>query len=70
MTVLGSEVAWQEAFQGVTYPAPHLMLVFVGDSEEEEHLAASRAATQVRGMGRSVDRIVWAEAGLADWPEP
>jgi hypothetical protein len=45
--VLGSELTWYEAFQGVAYPPPHFMLIFVGDSEEEEHQAASKAATRV-----------------------
>ncbi|GAB4819012.1 hypothetical protein N2152v2_006058 [Parachlorella kessleri] len=42
--LLGSEVAWHESFQGVPYPAAHHMLVFVGDSEEEQMLAAAKAA--------------------------
>jgi hypothetical protein len=45
--VLGSELAWYENFQGVAYPPPHFMLIFVGDSEEEEHQAASKAAARV-----------------------
>ena len=43
--VLGSPAAWAEAFQGVPYPKPHFMLVFVGDTEEEELRAAAAAAS-------------------------
>lgn len=43
--VLGSAAAWAEAFQGVPYPLPHFMLVFVGDREEEEVRAAAAAAS-------------------------
>lgn len=43
--VLGSAAAWGEAFQGVPYPPPHFMLVFVGDREEEEVRAAATAAS-------------------------
>ncbi|PRW57512.1 Heat shock 67B2 [Chlorella sorokiniana] len=43
--VLGSASAWAEAFQGVPYPPPHFMLVFVGDREEEEVRAAAAAAS-------------------------
>ncbi|KAI3438095.1 hypothetical protein D9Q98_000537 [Chlorella vulgaris] len=44
-TVLGSEAAWREAFQGVPFPKPHFMLVFVGDTEAEELRAAAAAAS-------------------------
>lgn len=43
--VLGSPAAWGEAFQGVPFPRPHYMLVFVGDTEEEELRAAAVAAS-------------------------
>ncbi|PSC72095.1 outer dynein arm-docking complex subunit 3 isoform B [Micractinium conductrix] len=44
-TVLGSAATWGEAFQGVPYPPPHAVLVFVGDTEEEELRAAASAAS-------------------------
>lgn len=43
--VLGSPAAWGEAFQGVPFPKPHYMLVFVGGTEEEELRAAAAAAS-------------------------
>ena len=43
--VLGSEAAWGEAFQGVPFPKPHYLLVFVGNTEEEELRAAAAAAS-------------------------
>lgn len=50
--VLGSEVAWYESFQGIPFPQPHFMLVFVGDTEEEEHMAATKAAAAVSRDGQ------------------
>ena len=43
--MLGSAATWGEAFQGVPYPPPHAVLVFVGDTEEEELRAAASAAS-------------------------
>ena len=62
--VLGSPAAWAEAFQGVPFPQPHYMLVFVGDSEEEE-LRAAAAATSC-----GFQRTMVLEGGLQQLSAP
>lgn len=46
--VLASPQAWEEVgkFQGVPFPQPHHMLVFVGDSPEQQLAAAAAGASQ------------------------
>jgi hypothetical protein len=50
--VLASQSAWVERFQGIAFPEPHYMLVFVGDSHEQQYRAATAAA--VRGFHRTM----------------
>ena len=59
--VLGSEPAWQEAFQGVAYPPPHYLLVFVADKEDDQLEAAAAAAAQVHGRP-------WERLWPSRWP--
>jgi len=42
---LASPSAWAELFQGVSYPEPHFMLVFVGSTAEQQFSAAVAAAS-------------------------
>lgn len=49
---LGSPSEWMELFQGVPFPQPHFMLVFVSNTEEEQLRAAAAAAA--RGFARTM----------------
>jgi rhodanese-related sulfurtransferase len=59
---LASRAAWADAHQGVPFPEPHFLLVFVGATEEQQ--AAAAAAAAARGFQRTL-ALAGALPGLA-----